>query len=143
MTPPRHPRFTSPPQRVLVGYDGSEGAPDAVALARLLAAEDARFLLVDVAPRHAISRRLGSHRPGDFSAARHILAAGRPTPPSIATRTVRAGSPAEALADVGGDEHHDLIVVGSPHRGVLGRALFGSVAKGPAPPLLGARRGRP
>lgn len=122
-------RFDSPPRRVLIGCDGSDGARDAVALARLLASDDARFLLVDVAPRRALSRRLADHRPADFSIGRHRLAAGLPAPPTIDTRSVRARSPAEVLADIGGDERQDVIVVGSPHRGPLGRALFGSVAK--------------
>ncbi|MBN9622102.1 MAG: universal stress protein [Actinobacteria bacterium] len=37
-------------RRVLVGYDGSEGGRDAVALAMTLAEPDAEFLLVDVIP---------------------------------------------------------------------------------------------
>jgi nucleotide-binding universal stress UspA family protein len=125
----RPAHFASPPRRLVIGCDGSEGARDAAALARRLAPEDASFLLVDVAPRHALPRRLGDHRPADFSAARHALAAGGPATASIETRTVRADSPAEALADIGGDERRDLIVVGSPHRGLLGRVLLGSVAK--------------
>lgn len=126
---PRRARLASPPRRPVVGCDGGEGARDAVALARLLAAEDASFLLLDVAPRHALAGRLGDHRPADFSAARHALAAGLDEAPPIETRTVRADSPAAVLADVAADERRDLIVVGSPHRGLLGRALLGSVAK--------------
>ena len=121
--------FDSPPRRVVVGCDGSEGARDAVALARLLAPDDGGFLLVDVVPRRALGRRLGDHRPADFSAARHALSAGRAEKPAIETRTVRADRPEEVLADIGADERRDLIVVGSPHRGLLGRALLGSVAK--------------
>jgi nucleotide-binding universal stress UspA family protein len=121
--------FTSPPRRVVVGCDGSEGARDAIALARLLAPDEASFLLVDVVPRRALGRRLGDHRPADFSAARHALSAGRAEKPSIETRTIRADHPDEVLADLGSDERRDLIVVGSPHRGPLGRALLGSVAK--------------
>lgn len=121
--------FDSPPRRMVLGCDGSEGARDAISLARLLAPEDADFLLVDVVPRRALGRRLGDHRPADFSAARHALSVGRAEPPPIETRTVRADRPAEVLADIGRDERRDLIVVGSPHRGLLGRALLGSVAR--------------
>ncbi|MBS1892915.1 MAG: hypothetical protein JST59_16590, partial [Actinobacteria bacterium] len=64
--PPAH--FSSPPRSVVVGCDGSEGAGDAIALARLLAPDDAAFLLVDIVPRRALGRRLGDHRPADFSA---------------------------------------------------------------------------
>jgi nucleotide-binding universal stress UspA family protein len=129
MTAHRRAGLDSPPCRLVVGCDGSEGARDAVALARLLARADGTLLLVDVAPRHALSRRLGDHSPADFSAARHALAIGRPTAPPIETLRVRADSPAEALADLAGDERYDLVVVGSSHRGVVGRAFLGSVAK--------------
>lgn len=125
----RRARFDSPPCRLVVGCDGSEGGRDAVALARLLAPADGSLLLVDVAPRHMLSRRLGDHRPADFSAARHALATGRSTAPPIETRTVRADSPAEVLADLARDGRHDLIVVGSPHRGLLGRVFLGSVTR--------------
>lgn len=125
--PPAH--FSSPPRSVVVGCDGSEGAGDAIALARLLAPDDAAFLLVDIVPRRALGRRLGDHRPADFSAARHALSAGRADKPEIETRTVRADRPDEVLADIAADERRDLIVVGSPHRGLLGRVLLGSVAK--------------
>lgn len=121
--------FASPPRRVVVGCDGSEGARDAVALAGLLAPDDARFLLVDVAPRGVLGRRLGKHRPANFPTARQALTAGAAEGAEIATRTVRADSPAEVLSEIAGDERLDLIVVGSPHRGLLGRALLGSVAK--------------
>jgi nucleotide-binding universal stress UspA family protein len=120
-------RFAAPPRRIAVGCDGSAGGADAVALAARLAAPGAEFLLVDVAPRGTLARHLGEHRPADFSAARHTLAAA--SPGSIETRTVRAESPAEVLADLAADERLDLVVVGSPHRGAVGRALLGSVAR--------------
>jgi nucleotide-binding universal stress UspA family protein len=121
------PRFAAPPRRIAVGCDGSSGGADAVALAARLAAPGADFLLVDVAPRGTLARHLGEHRPADFSAARHALAIA--SPGSVETRTVRAESPAEVLADLAADERQDLIVVGSPHRGAVGRALIGSVAR--------------
>jgi len=121
-------KVVAPPRRLAIGCDGSEGARDALALARVLAGRDASFLLVDVAPRGILGRRLSDHRPADFSAARASLA-GADGAAEVETRTVRAESAAEVLADIGGDERRDLIVVGSPHRGALGRALLGSVAK--------------
>ncbi len=119
----------TPPRRPVIGCDGSGGGLDAVALARRLAGEDASFLLLDVAPRPGLAGRLRDHSPADFSAARHLLASGAAEPPEVETRTIHAGSPAEVLADVAGDEGRDLLVVGSPHRGLLGRSLLGSVAK--------------
>ncbi len=119
----------APAHRPAVGCDGSGGGLDAVALARRLAAAEASFLLLDVAPHPGLAGRLRDHSPADFSAARHLLASGSTRPPEIETRTVHAESPAEVLADVAGDERRDLLVVGSPHRGLLGRSLLGSVAK--------------
>lgn len=129
MTAHRHPHFACPPRRLVVGCDGGEGARDAAALAGLLVPEGAEVLLVDVVPRGAFGRRLGDHGAADFAAARAAIAAGAGGPVAIETRTVRAESPAEVLADIARDERRDLIVVGSPHRGLLGRALLGSVAK--------------
>ena len=93
--------------RVLVGFDGSEGAHDAVALARVFGAGDwDEVRLETVAPD---------------------------------------ADPALALADLAADEAFDLLVVGSPHRGTVGRALIGSVAEGilhrAATPTVVAPRG--
>ncbi|HVW46557.1 MAG TPA: universal stress protein [Solirubrobacterales bacterium] len=117
-----------PPRRVVIGCNGSEGAFDAVAVARLLAGDEPSFLLVDVAPRGPLGRRFSAHVPGDFSIARHALAV-TAGPDGVETRSVHADSAAEVLADIAADERHDLIVVGSPHRGPLGRILLGSVAR--------------
>jgi nucleotide-binding universal stress UspA family protein len=48
---------------------------------------------------------------------------------AITTRTAAASSPARALHDIATDEGADLIVVGSTHRGSLGRVLPGSVGE--------------
>lgn len=129
MNPPSGHPFTSPPRRIVVGCDGSAGGADAAALARFLGGPEASYLLVDVAPRHLLHRRLGDHRAADFDVAREALGVAGAGNGGVETRTVHADSAAEVLADIGADERRDLIVVGSPHRGLLGRALLGSVAK--------------
>lgn len=86
----RRTRFASPPRRLVIGCDGSQGARD-------------------------------------------MLTAGLPLPPSIETRTIRSDSAAEVLADLAGDERRDLIVVGSPHRGVLGSVAKALIHRSPAP----------
>lgn len=48
----------------------------------------------------------------------------------VETKVFGGGSPAAVINDVAEREHADLIVVGSPHRGAVGRALIGSVAVG-------------
>jgi len=40
------------------------------------------------------------------------------------------GSPAHILTNLAEDQDFDLIAIGSPHRGAIGRALLGSVAQG-------------
>lgn len=45
----------------------------------------------------------------------------------ILTRTIADDSPGEGLLRIAEREHADLIVVGSSHRGTLGRVLPGSV----------------
>lgn len=121
------------PRRVLVGYDDSEGAKDAVRLARTLCPSGAEVLLVNVLPY-----------PGPMPVAYRLL--GYDEAPSwktffrdaeaqlagltVAHRSYVGGSPAKILNDIAEDEDIDLVVVGSPHRGAVGRAFVGSVAEG-------------
>ncbi|MBN9624174.1 MAG: universal stress protein [Actinobacteria bacterium] len=120
------------PRRVLVGYDGSDGAKDAVALAKVLCARgDASVLLVNVLPAGPLPvayRLLGYEEApawkGFFREAEDALAG-----LEVAHRTYLGGSPAEVLNDLAETEELDLVVVGSPHRGALGRVVLGSVAE--------------
>jgi nucleotide-binding universal stress UspA family protein len=63
----------------------------------------------------------------------------------IETRTYAGASPAHVICDLTDREALDLVVVGSPHRGAIGRALIGSVAEallhGAGAPVLLAPRG--
>lgn len=102
------------PHRVLIGYDGTEGGRDAVALAAALAEPDAELLLVDVIPPVGIftlrPRRLEDEEPPQSQ-----------------------GFFLEALRDLSGREVETrtyLIVVGSRGYGTVGRVLVGSVATG-------------
>ncbi len=136
------------PRRVLVGYDGTEGGRDAVALARTLAAPDAELLLVDVIPPVGISfmhpRRLEDEEPpqaqGFFLEAHRDLAGWR-----VETRTYVANSPARVLTEIAETEGSDLIVIGPCHPGIVGRILLGSVGTGlmhgAAAPVAAAPRG--
>lgn len=120
--------------RVLVGFDGSEGARDALALTRLFCADgqDAA-LLVNVLPYGgpfpAAYRLSGSEEPQDC---KRLLDDARTQLPGveIETRVYAGSSPAFVLSDIAEKERVDLVVVGSPHRGAIGRALIGSVAEG-------------
>lgn len=134
--------------RLLVGYDGSDGGRDALELARVLAGTTgAGALVVTVLPYGPLPvsyTLLGPEEAAEtkplFEEAREVLAAGE-----VETRAYGGGSPAEVMNDLAEAEQVDMVVVGSPHRGAIGRALIGSVAEGllhGAPcPVVAAPRG--
>ena len=136
------------PRRVLVGFDGSEGGRDAVALAAALAEADAEFLLVDVIPPVGIvamhPRRLEDEEPpqseGFFVEGLEELTGRR-----VETRTYVANSAAHVLTEIAADEGFDLIAIGPCYPGVIGRILLGSVGNGlmhgAAAPVVAAPRG--
>lgn len=119
--------------RLLVGYDGSAGGDDALELARVLATvEGAEVLVVAVLPYGPLPvtyALLGEEQEQEtgpiFDRARAKLAG-----IEVETRAYGGGSPAGVINDLAESEHIDAVVVGSPHRGPLGRALIGSVAEG-------------
>ena len=115
-------------RKVLVGVDGRPGGRDAIALAKLLAPEPARFLLANV---------YGGDDP-----------LGRDAGPTVATERMQAadlldrersaahidaqmlvcdhGAPGRALRGIAEQKAADLLVVGSCHRGAVGRVLLGN-----------------
>lgn len=118
--------------RILIGFDGSEGAKDALELARVLSPfEDGEVTLIYVA---------GSSWPATLSyeemtseslpEARELLAeASKVIDGEAKSRVYVGASPARVLTEAAEREDADLVVVGSPHRGPVGRALVGSVAE--------------
>jgi len=118
--------------RVLVGFDGSDGGRDALALVRLLTAEDGDSALVatvlfggplpiDLA---GLDEKEAREAEPIFAEAREKLAG-----IELETRAYGGGSPGAILTALAEDEEFDAIVLGSPHRGALGRVLIGSVAR--------------
>lgn len=136
------------PRRILVGYDGTPGGRDAVALAKALAEPATEVLLVDVIPPVGIfklhPRRLADEEPpqsqGFFLEALRELS-GRP----VETRTYVANSAAHVLTDLAAEERFDLIAIGPAYPGIVGRILLGSVGTGlmhgAAAPVAAAPRG--
>jgi nucleotide-binding universal stress UspA family protein len=134
--------------RLLVGFDGSDGGRDALALARDMAEPaGAGALVVAVIPYGPLPvdfRALESDAAAEaeplFGEARERLAG-----LEVETRGFGGGSPAGVMTDLAEAEEIDLIVVGSPHRGAIGRALIGSVAEsllhGAPCPVVVAPRG--
>ena len=106
---------------VIVGYDGQPQAADALALGALLArSSDGRLL---IAHAHNVGETTSFGRTL-FDASRQV-----PYGVRVETRAVAHDTPAAALATLADEEHADVVVVGSSHRGSLGRALLGSVGE--------------
>jgi nucleotide-binding universal stress UspA family protein len=140
--------FSWRPRRVIVGYDRSRGADDAVALCAAVAAPDAHVALVDVLPYPGAPsetfRLLTSSEfpiPDDFFGPAIARLPGR----QVEVLTYIGASPARIFESLATDDHFDLIVVGSPHRGTIGRILAGSVSEsllhGSPVPVLTAPHG--
>ena len=119
--------------RILVGHDGSDGGRDALALTRLLAeAGGASVLVVTVLPYGPLPIPYEVLEEEEGERARPLLeeAKERLGDLEVETRAFGGGSPAGVINDLAEREEVEAIVVGSPHRGPLGRTLIGSVADG-------------
>lgn len=111
---------------ILVGIDGSERADEALAFAQDLSqAVGGRLVLAAVYAYRSLGGRLES---GD--AARELLVDRQRTGGQGGSmRIAPARSPAEGLLAIAEDEHANVIVLGSRHRGRLGEALPGVVTR--------------
>jgi nucleotide-binding universal stress UspA family protein len=119
--------------RLLVGYDGSDGGRDALALARVLgSAEQSSALVVAVMPYGPLPVRFVELESDAAAAAAPLLEEARKRLQGleVETRAFGGGSPAGVMTDAAERREVDAIVVGSPHRGPVGRTLIGSVAEG-------------
>ncbi len=118
-------------KKILVGFDGRDQSRDALLLADNLAREEGAELIVaavfSVDPLPFPSLELFEDQEqwfGElFAKARGQLGH------DFETRKLAWNSPARALNDLAEEEAVDLIVVGSAHRGTVGRVLAGSVGE--------------
>ncbi len=119
--------------RLLVAHDGRDGGRDALEIARVLASSeaDASALVVTVlvsGPRAMEYALLDVAETGDaeppLEEARTAL-----SEIEVETRAYVGGSPAGVLTDLAEAEDIDMIVIGSSHRGTIGRVVLGSVAE--------------
>lgn len=120
-------------RRVLVGFDGHAASRDALTLAHGLAAlEHAELVLATclenldplATPAHAYERASAEAEYRLSEAARQILGE---TP--FRFRIVGGVSAPRGLHELAEDEGADVVVLGSTHRGGLGKVLPGSVAE--------------
>jgi nucleotide-binding universal stress UspA family protein len=118
--------------RLMVGFDGSGGGRDALELARTMGAPaKASALVVAVVPYgplpvdfEALEEDAAKEAEPLFEEARERLEG-----MTVETRGFGGGSPAGVMTEIAEAEDVGPVVVGSPHRGAIGRALIGSVAE--------------
>jgi len=118
--------------RLLIALDGSDGGRDALELARVLAAseQDASALVVTVLFTGPLPMEYALLPAEEAHEAEPLLEEAREKLPGIdvEARAYGGGSPAGILTELSEREDFDVIVVGSPHRGAIGRVMLGSVA---------------
>ena len=121
-------------RRIIVGYDGHEASRDALTLARALAAIEGASLVLAAAlenldplatPADAFERARAEAEDRLTASAGALLGDG----PGFRLRIVGGVSAPRALTEIAEDENADVVVLGSTHRGGLGRVLPGSVGE--------------
>lgn len=119
-------------KRVLVGFDGSAESRDALRLANAFAGLEGAKLIVaavfsfdplPVRSNTTFAEAEAQYFKHCFDQAQTQLGHG------FESRSVSWVSPAKALNEIAEDEQIDLIVIGSTHRGSVGRVLPGSVGE--------------
>ncbi|HEX5375662.1 MAG TPA: universal stress protein [Solirubrobacterales bacterium] len=119
--------------RLLVAHDGRDGGRDALELARVFAASDsnASALVVTVLNGGPVPMEHALLPEEEAGEAEAVLAEARDVLADldVETRAYGGGSPAAILTTIAEGEELDAIVVGSPHRGAIGRVVLGSVGR--------------
>lgn len=124
--------------RILIGFDGSDRGDDALAFGRVLASaagEQAEVLVAIV--YQAVIQKDSHGTESDYQGrlrheAEEQLARARELAPELAQEAfvaVRASSPASGLHRLAEEREADAIVVGTSHRGPLGRVWAGSATE--------------
>jgi nucleotide-binding universal stress UspA family protein/predicted N-acetyltransferase YhbS len=121
-------------EKTVVGVDDREGGRDALALAATLTAvTGGGIVAVRAYPHEAMpSRAMVGGFEADMRADATEELERIVSESGVAARRVIVGdtSPARALHHVAEEEHADMLVVGSTHRGQIGRVLVGGVTAG-------------
>ena len=119
--------------RIILGYDGSAQAGDALAFTRLLASQGSRSVVVSnviPAPQPFDSRT----REYVKQVQQHVHTILEPAVKALAGlrvegRPIESASVARGLHEVADEEGISLVVIGSTHRGAVGRVVIGSVGE--------------
>jgi nucleotide-binding universal stress UspA family protein len=116
----------------LVGFDGSNGGRDALGLARTLTSTSgATVVVATVLPYGPFPVGFEELQEDAAAEAEPLLEEARESLAglSVETRVFGGGSPAWVMTHLAEEEDVDTVVVGSPHRGPVGRVFIGSTAE--------------
>jgi nucleotide-binding universal stress UspA family protein len=118
-------------RRIIVGYDGRDPALDAVALGRLLAETTGAGLSLLIALPYDASLIGDRYEQALEEDSERLLARARPLLDGMRfeTRVYGGESAPRLLNDIAESARAELLVLGSTHRGPMGRLLPGSVAE--------------
>jgi nucleotide-binding universal stress UspA family protein len=120
-------------QQIIVGYDGSEQAEDALAFALMLAETvGGELTLVEVMPYEPLLSEVTIGPPTTLAAQRELTRerlARLARSLDVAGEVVESLSPARGLHGAAERLEAELVIVGSSHRGRVGRVLAGSVGR--------------
>jgi nucleotide-binding universal stress UspA family protein len=119
-------------KKLLVGFDGTDGGRDALVLAKALASTSGTSaLVVTLLPYGPFPVGFEELEGQAADKAEPLLEEARESLAglTVETRVFGGGSPAWVMTHLAEEEGIDAIVVGSPHRGAIGRALIGSTAE--------------
>ncbi len=118
-------------ENVIIGVDGYQGGRDATALARQLAAPEAKLTLAHIYGGHTIGGRASAlampleREAGEQALARTLRESGL----DAETELVFAESVGRGLHELADQRRADLLVVGSTRHALLGRVLVGDDAR--------------
>jgi len=117
-------------RRVIVGVDGRAGGRDAIALARMLSGAETRLMLAHVHPRAPMQAGATSgdaSSPPEHQTEAEALLERQRAEAEVEAELIPVGASSigRGLDQLAEREEADLIVVGSSHRGFLGRVFVG------------------